>query len=239
MWDLATIVLFSSLAKSTRVPVAAEVKQAVDAALAERFASGMPIRFDVLDYSRFPVPNGHIRLQSASALKGEGEWLWRGVIASSESAATGSFWVKVRVVGTQQVWVAASEILPGKPLDRDLLKIEARPVSLSARRTLVADEALEGRTIRRRLAPGMVIYRDDLAPAILVRRGAIVRVNADRGGAHIEIEAVADADAAAGERVALRNPLNGRRFFARVLASGHARAEGDGSSGIGHVRSPQ
>ena len=98
---------------------------------------------------------------------------------------------------------------------------------ISGRQPLEVREEIAGRVARRRLAPGAVLLRDDLAPAVLVRRGAVVRVEADSSAAHVELDAVADMDGGSGDRVALRNPLSGKRFFARVQAPGRLRVELD------------
>ncbi len=54
-----------------------------------------------------------------------------------------------------------------------------------------------------------------------VVRGEKVTVEAWSGRARLELEAIAEASGAAGERVAVRNPESKKRFFARV--SGKAR----------------
>lgn len=57
--------------------------------------------------------------------------------------------------------------------------------------------------------------------APLVRRGDVVAVAASGEGFRITVDAVAESDAAAGERVRLRNKASGERLQAIVAADGN------------------
>ena len=85
-------------------------------------------------------------------------------------------------------------------------------------------------------APGWRLYVPVAAPAAaapLVRRGDIVAVIAAGPGFRISIDAVAEADAAAGTRLRLRNRSSGEPLQATVGADGQTWLAGfnDGGSG--------
>ena len=61
-----------------------------------------------------------------------------------------------------------------------------------------------------------------LTPPLAVKRGATVRVEVASGWARLHFEAIAESDAREGDMIALRNPVSGRTFRARVGAHGRA-----------------
>jgi flagella basal body P-ring formation protein FlgA len=81
------------------------------------------------------------------------------------------------------------------------------PVGLQARRTIKAGE---------------IVRPEFLTAPVEIRRGDRVRVEVESGEASIGVEAVASADARAGQTVLLTNESSGKRF--KAVATGPRRA---------------
>ncbi len=61
---------------------------------------------------------------------------------------------------------------------------------------------------------------DAVRTPVMVRRGEPVRVRVRGGGYQVTIDGIAEADAAAGARLKVRNPRTGQRFVAELGADG-------------------
>ena len=116
------------------------------------------------------------------------------------------------------------EPLEASLVARETVRLGATP---TARRAVAARrfasgaplEDLDARIGERFVHPlpaGAALDASDLKPALLVRRGAEVRLLSESGALRIEARAVALGDARRGERVAVRNERSGRRLEAIV-----------------------
>jgi flagella basal body P-ring formation protein FlgA len=89
-----------------------------------------------------------------------------------------------------------------------------------------AIEEVSGKVLRRSVAAGTALRAEWLQPAKVVLRGQTVRVEAIHGGAHLELECVAEASGAVGDIIPILNPVSQRRFPARVESTGRVIAKG-------------
>lgn len=80
--------------------------------------------------------------------------------------------------------------------------------------------ALGTRKLRRPLSVGQALSLDALEPIPLVRRGQQVTVVARAGGIDVRVAGIALADAGAGDRLRLQNPVSGRTIEGTVQPDG-------------------
>ena len=77
-----------------------------------------------------------------------------------------------------------------------------------------------GKWPRRPVRPGTAIEPQWLDPAPEISRGDTVKVEVWSGAAHLELDGRAESAAAAGQPVAVLNPLTKKRFLARAVGKG-------------------
>jgi len=82
-----------------------------------------------------------------------------------------------------------------------------------------------GARARRTLAAGHILLDADFSAPPAVARGESLAVTVAAGQTRLQLLARAEADARVGDIVLVKNPLNGRRFAARVTRPGAAEAE--------------
>lgn len=135
---------------------------------------------------------------------------------------------------------------PGKPIPADAVRLERKVLraeaSLAAQLRLphpqlkehwVPAEGLAGDTLSpddlpqlvalaRPLRPGAILRTSDLSSAVLVQKGATVRVAIHQGRMVLEADLIAEEDGALGASVRVLNPETGRRLRARVTGPGQA-----------------
>lgn len=201
---------------------------ALRAALAAAVAPGWQMELN--DWSRAPLPPGELlfdrralpRLPRTPVLR---PVLWRGVLVSGSRRYP--VWVRVRLWVDRPRLEARERIPSGSvPATAQLVLAEGPeyPLWPLACQTL---DAAAGQQTRRTLAAGDAVVPRDLAPAPAVRRGEPVAIEVAAGPARLAVRAVAEAPARIGQIVLVKNPLNGRRFPARVTAPGQAAAVTD------------
>ena len=137
-------------------------------------------------------------------------------------------------------------IRPGEAIPASAVRLERKVLradaSLSAhlrlphpqlRETWVPAEGLAGDTLSpedlpqlvalaRPLRPGAILRSSDLSSAVLVQKGAAVRVAIRQGLMVLEADLIAEDDGALGESVVVLNPETGRRLRALVTGPGQA-----------------
>ncbi|WP_170942928.1 flagellar basal body P-ring formation chaperone FlgA [Candidatus Dactylopiibacterium carminicum] len=122
----------------------------------------------------------------------------------------------VRGALSARVLVAATRIEARRPLTEDDVKLERRDLPNPAE-TVADVEELAGQASRRALQPGQVINRRTLAPALLVRRGANVRIMARNGNIAVAAAGQAVDNGHQGETISVRNLTSGKLIRARVV----------------------
>lgn len=113
------------------------------------------------------------------------------------------------------VVVAATRVAANEPITEDALRMERRNLP-NPREALSDPAAVVGQASRRALQPGQLVERRTLAPAVLVRRGATVRIVARNGGIVATSEGQATATGHRDDIIGVRNTSTGRLIRARV-----------------------
>ena len=130
--------------------------------------------------------------------------------------------VQLDVTRERELWALVRPVARGETLRRDMLARRSITLGRDAARAVgsgVPVEVLDtwlGYELVRDARSGQVLSTGMLAPPRLVRRGAEVRIRSAGRGLAIETGGVALADAALGERVAVRNGASGRVVEATV-----------------------
>lgn len=124
-----------------------------------------------------------------------------------------------RVALEAEVLVSAGAIAAGKALTAADVRPERRDVTQMADALGTADEAV-GQSSRRALREGQVLQARLLNKAVLVKRGAAVRIVARQGGVSVENAGESLQAGSLGELVRVRNTASGKTLSARVVDEG-------------------
>ncbi len=116
-----------------------------------------------------------------------------------------SLYVPVRLEVTADVVVLGAPASRGEPLTAIQLRLERRDVARLAGDWITELEQAEGMMLRRVVQPGSVITQTMLERPSIVRRGDRVRIQSSGGAFAVSSEGEALSDAAAGDRVRVRN----------------------------------
>src|SRR5580700_2027110 len=81
-------------------------------------------------------------------------------------------------------------------------------------------EQAAGRVLERPVASGTALRSQWLAVPKDVVRGDTVQVEVWSGGAHLKLDAVAEASGSTGQSIPVRNTDSKKRFFATVVGKG-------------------
>ena len=208
-------------------PVAAltagQVLAAMQDAVQNDVQKDMPgAHIELLDFSRQPAPEGALVFPVSGLRQGPAGGYWSGYVAYGGTHRF-TLWARVKVMVASARLVAAQDLKPGVALDAAQFRVETRE-EIPTAGFLRAVEEVAGKALRRSVAKGTALRAEWLEPAKVVLRGEVVRVEAVRGGARLELECVAEGSGAIGEIVPILNPVSQRRFPARVESKGRVVA---------------
>lgn len=127
-------------------------------------------------------------------------------------------YVPVTVRETREVVVLARPLGQDAVIGADDLALERRDVSRLAGGYFAADDLPVGQVLRRPLPAGAVVGPRQVAPRKLVRRGGQVILAARVQGLAVRMTGIALADAAAGDRIQVRN-LSSKRVVEGVVGA--------------------
>lgn len=176
-----------------------------------------PVR--LVDFSRVPVPEGELVLPRSGMRRGPGNtYLWNGYVRYARNRRF-ALWARIAAQAAVPVVVAAVDLKSGSAIERSDLRVETRNDLFAAGLVGSLEEAV-GKWPRHPIRAGAALAAQWLAPAPDVVRGETVKVEIWSGGAHLETEARADGEAAAGQPIALWNLVSQKRFFGRVEGRG-------------------
>lgn len=193
-----------------------------EVAAALRAALGGGVQFEIMGFSRAPVPPGALVFESALRRTSATESLARGWV-EEVSGDRHPVWARLRETRPGRWLEAAVAIAAGQRLDTESVRIREGPVAGPAR---ASPEDLLGMVARRRLSPGTVLARAHVVEPPLVERGQEVRVEAGFGGAVVGFTAIAESAARFRGRLLVRSAGGpGRRLRAVVTGAGSARIE--------------
>jgi flagellar basal body P-ring formation protein FlgA len=205
-------------------------REQVEAALAAALA-GSDANFDLVEFSRLPVPHGRLEFTRAGLLApGRGRErepvVWRGRVKYSGTQSV-PVWAKVVLKSMRQRVVADVDLIAGQPIAAAQLRVESVeefPFGESfARETGEIAGKLPRRTIRR----GESVRMPLLALPKDVLRGETVEVTVESGSATLSFTGKVETSGQQGDRVLVKNPENGQRFAARVEAKGKVSVKTD------------
>jgi flagella basal body P-ring formation protein FlgA len=126
-------------------------------------------------------------------------------------------WVTADVALEGPVVVARRPIGRGETIAAADLTVERREIPANGGDLLGDPHEAEGRVARAALPPLAPLRREQLTAPILVRRGDVVLLVAERGGLRLTVPAEAQDEAAAGESVRVTNRATKKDVIARVV----------------------
>jgi flagella basal body P-ring formation protein FlgA len=186
---------------------------------------GMFVQIAITDFSRYPVPEGHLLfplsgLGTPPPAHPETPVVWRGKVAPEGGRST-EIWARVRIVGMNSACVALTDIHAGNRIGENqvrMTRVSGFPLRSGPRVEDIGDVA--GRIAKRSIAAGQEILPQMLDEVREIRAGDRVQVLADCGNARVSLEAVALGDGRKGETIVVRNPVTHSAFRAIVQARG-------------------
>ena len=196
---------------------------------------GDKVKLSLLDYSRAPIPEGPLEFPSISApARSDAPIIWRGRVLCGNGCSA-AIWAKVRIAKPARALVARRTLAAGQALsgadveEREVDYYSLTPPPLSYVAQLAGFETtreIRGETI---IQPWMLRAKK------AIQRGDLLRVSVNTPGAQLRFETKAESGARVGDRILIRNPLNGN--FITAVVRGEGIAEVDLNKGI-HVQDP-
>lgn len=201
----------------------ARLEAALRAAWADR-----PGSFELLDYSRGPVPGGDLefRLDGLAPAQPGGGALWRGRLRYGSGRSV-PVWARVRMLFAARRVVAARNLAARSIVEEADLRIEEFRGPPPAHPWCGSVAEVAGRMLRRAVRAGQPIDPRLLAEPPDVERGSMVEVAVRAGAARLEFRAKAESGGRRGDWILVRNPESGKRFRARVEGRRRAVVEAD------------
>jgi len=204
------------------IPVAAPDPERVLAAMQRQLPEA---RIEVLETSRQPAPEGDLEFPLAGLHLAPTGGYWNGYVSNGRHRF--AIWARVKVAVSSRRVVAARDLLPGRVLEPQDLRLESRDDVPAAGSFLKDIAEAAGRIPRRPVSAGTALRPEWLDTTKEVQRGDTVQVEVIRGAAHLRLDGVALAGGAVGETIAIENPTSKRRFRARVEAKGRVVVAGN------------
>jgi flagella basal body P-ring formation protein FlgA len=220
--------------RATRFLTADEITTALRKALQDDEA-----KLSVLDYSRASIPEGQIDfprsgLSISSHAPSNAPVIWRGRVqyGNGRSAAV---WAKVRISKPARVVVARRTLSSGQVLST--ADVEEREIDYySLTPPPICDSGkLAGFETAREIRAETVIQPWMLRAKRAIKKGDLLRVSVNASGAQLRFEAKAEFEGRVGDRILVRNPLNGRLVTAVIRGEGIAEIDLDRAN---HVKDP-
>jgi flagella basal body P-ring formation protein FlgA len=121
-------------------------------------------------------------------------------------------------------WVVPqAHLTRGTRLTADMLKVVPADSKVAGNNTLDAIEQAVGAELVRDIAAGKPLRRHDVRAAVLVKRGAMVKLSVGSGnGFQISVRLLAEESARMGEQIRLKNPESGRIITGKVIGLNEA-----------------
>jgi len=179
---------------------------------------------ELVDFSRFPAPVGDLAFpRSGLALSpSKTPLLWKGYVIYGGGQHY-PMWARVRVHARLRRVVAADNLVTGKPVRGDQVRIEPLegvPDALAPAQSL---DQVVGKSLLRPVRRGSTVSLDDISSSIAVHRGDTVDVDLRTPLLHLRFEAAAEMDGRLGDRIRLRNLRSKNTFVGEVSGRHCAR----------------
>jgi flagella basal body P-ring formation protein FlgA len=182
--------------------------------------SAMPnARIELLDFSRYPVPDGVLEFPPDGLRPVSSAAIWSGSIRYGGRHRV-AIWARVNVSVAAPRVIAVRDLPAGRPIEPDALRAETRDEFPSAEPRPFRVDDVTGLVPRRPIRAGDVIRGAWLEAAKAVTRGDTVQVEVREGGALLRLPGQALASGAVGQTILILNPESKRRFAARIEAKG-------------------
>ena len=178
-------------------------------------------RIEIVEYSRQPVPEGDLEFPLSGLRGTSADGFWSGWVRYAGDRRF-PVWAKVKASVSEVRVVAATALVPGRPIAAGELRLEAGEFFPQPGDMAASIEEVAGQVARVAVARGVAVRRQWLDPPREVARGDAVLVEAQVGGAHVELECVAEGPGSTGQSIPMPNPVSGKRFTARVEGKGRA-----------------
>lgn len=215
------------------LPWLAATALAIDAAalgeIAERYAREAQRGSLFAVHAKAAIPDDRLRLPDCttpidSQLPVGARWSARTLVQlRCNGNARWSLLIPIDIESDVPVLVLRQAALRGSTPAAQNLREEMRRVPGTSADYVNSPAALLRQHLRRNLGAGSVLLASDLEPDLLVRRGQLVNVLAETAGMSLRTEAVAMADARAGDRLRLQNRSSLKLFEGRVDSDGTVR----------------
>ena len=155
--------------------------------------------------------------------------MWRGRVRY-DAGRTATVWARVQISVASRVLVARRKIRPGEAVTAADVEEKTIDYGSSTPPQAVDLDALTNSEASRDIVPGAMIERFMLRSQAAVRKGDTIRVAVKSPGAELRFDAAVASSARIGDRVLVRNPMNGRMVSAVIRASGEAVIDLGGKS---------
>jgi flagella basal body P-ring formation protein FlgA len=173
----------------------------------------------MLEFSRFPAPEGELEFPLAGLRVTAGTATWNGWVRYGADRKF-RVWARVEVTLAAERIVATDVLRAGQVITAAQVRLEKREAIPSGRAFAGTLDEVVGKIVRRPVAAGTALESAWLDTPRDVSRGETVRVEVRQGGALLELEGEAEASGSVGQRIPVLNPVSKKRFFARVEAKG-------------------
>lgn len=189
---------------------------------------------DLVDFSKQPLPPGHLEFHSEDLNKPpeaapRTPVIWRGRLVY-DGQHSASVWAKVRVSVERTWFVAAENIHPNAAIRADQVGTVTGPQFPNLGPSLAWPDSIVGKVSRRGISAGQRFAPSMLADAPDVQNGGRVHVNVIEGPARLSLDAVAQSSGRKGDTILVHNPSSGRNF--RAVITGKDEAVAPPSPGV-------
>ncbi len=186
-------------------------------------------RIEIAEFMSDPVPSGRIEFASDNLVRParadvSTPVLWNGSLVTDDHKRY-PIWAKVLIVATVTQLVATEDLKPGSPVHVGQVRLEEKEGFPDLKSKTPSVEAITGMVPIRSVAEGGLVLIDNLKWPADVSRGDTVHVEVRLGAMRIGLAGFAESAGRAGETIAIRNPVTGKTFQARIESRGSVVVE--------------
>jgi len=117
----------------------------------------------------------------------------------------------------QQVAIANRALNANEPITADNIIFERRDIGRLVPGYFTELDKILGLTVKRQLAPGIVITESMLGQTVLIRRGQPVTITANNGGIEVMVSGIALQDGSKGEFIRVKNSNSQKVISGQVI----------------------
>ncbi|MBI4902009.1 MAG: flagellar basal body P-ring formation protein FlgA [Acidobacteria bacterium] len=211
---------------ASRVVDPDELRLAMLQAFASNAAFKAQVKVEVIDWSRYPTPDGRIEF-SLSALPrrvdGAQPVLWKGWVRLPTGRSV-PVWAKAKLTTDCIVATALRSHPSGHRLGEADFAVERREVFPT--QVLLAKgppTKIAGRLLRHAVKSGDILTAQDLMEPVAVQSGQVLAAEVQEGAVRLKVEVIAETKGRIGDTIWLHSSSGGRRFRGTVLSDEQVR----------------